>query len=918
MQIFLIGRDLSVPRIPGATLVEVTHPQVAGQHISIELHRDGRMFVTDLESANGTRVNQEKTPLVPGEPRQVTWDDILYLGSFRYPLRRLQEEHLQQTMTVTDATGTFAAFVVQSSSQPSLSSQPQMPVVPQSVSVPSASSFEAPPTIEIEAIPADTKKSRMRPTISLDASEISLDIQALASSAQRSTITSVSGPASTPAPRSKRKQIEKFRHTISLDTQEINTKTSVQTLTLGRAEDNDIVLPFPSISAHHACLYRSEQRLFVADLGSTNGTFVEGRRIREVTPLFPGTRVMVANHPLLVNSDLQIEIQGSQKFRVDLDNISFWSGRHQLLDQISASFNPYEIVAIMGPSGSGKSTLLKSLIGVNLPQQGEVRFNGLSLHSHYDRFRGMIGYVPQDDILYKELTVFQSVMYTGQIRLPRDWTRVMIESRSEQILRQLGLWEHRQKAVFQLSGGQRKRLILAQELLTDPPLLFLDEPTSGLSARDSYKVVEILRQLADDGKCICLVIHQPSARIFEMMDQLLLLTYSGKLAYYGPTHQAYDYFHTERNPDELLFCLEEDKRSPEDWKQRYMRDELHHHYVRDRMAVPISLPSPKMNRKGQWSLMFRQWWLLSHRYFVIKSKDTVNTALLLLQAPIIAGLLCLLLIRMDGHLIVSHLFDQADHITAMFVLGLAALWLGCANSVREIVAERVIFLRERMINLKLSPYLCSKFTVLFLLSAIQCLLLLVICYPVLRLSGHFVTQWALLLLTSCCGLALGLFLSTIVNSSASAASILPLVLLPQIIFGGYLVPTPKTDNPIVKATSYLTMTRWSFASLLQSEYTGISAKIKYKRVLLKDIQPDGLGSIQCYPEHCVASGMIRTCKPLSELLWFRDPFQEFGFASPMEEKPWWKRPLVHNAGCLVLWIVALLLCSWIALRRTSR
>ncbi len=887
MEVFLIGRDLSHPIFPDATPVEIAHPQVSSQHLSVEVRDDDVLFVHDLGSTNGTRVNLEKTPLVPREPREVTWDDILYLGSFRFPLRRLQEEYLQTTLTVTDDSGQFAAFVVQSNAL-----------------LDSTKQADKPARLARAAVPK---------TISLDPSELPLPSSTRVLPSVRGMERKLdTGKKATT--HSQQKKIERIHHTISLDIDSFQEKHSIQTLTIGRAEDNDIALPFPSISAHHACLYRSPEKLVIADLGSTNGTFVDGRRIKRPTPLTPGQRVLLANHPLLVRDDLQVEIQGVQKLRVDVEGLNIFRGKHQLLDDISVSLYPYEIVAIMGPSGCGKSTLLKSMTGIYKPDQGEIRYNGFQLAQHYDRFRGTIGYVPQDDLLYNELTVFQSVMYTGRIRLPLDWTLDMIRDRCEEILRQLGLWEHKEKSVHQLSGGQRKRLVLAQELLTDPPLLFLDEPTSGLSARDSFRVVEILRALADEGKSIVLVIHQPSARIFEMMDQLLLLASGGKLAYFGPTSQSYDYFKTEENPDELLFCLEEDEREPDDWKKQYLEDDLYRHYVTDRAQTPISLSSPKVSTKGQWALAFRQWRLLSQRYLLIKSKDTVNTALLLVQAPIIAGLLCLLLIKTNGRLIASHIFDQADHITPMFVLGLAALWLGCANSAREIVSERVIFLRERMINLKLPSYLLSKFTVLLLLCSIQCILLLGICYPLLGFTGDFWTQWTLLVLTACSGLGLGLCISSFVNTPASAASILPLILLPQIIFGGYIVPTPKTDNPIVRAASYLTITRWSFASLLQSEYTGMSAKMKYKRIKMKELQRDGIFQVACMPDHCL-SNTPNKCKPMKELLWFRDAFEEFGFSSPTPKAPAWKRPLLQNGGLLIGWTVLFLLLTLISLRR---
>jgi ABC-type multidrug transport system ATPase subunit len=760
----VLGRDPDSSGEVGLKLVVVDANQVSASHVFIEWDGGDILRVMDLGSTNGTFVNREAEPLVAWIWREVSFRDVLFLGTYRYPLWRLQCEEAC--------------------------------------------------TEEIFSRAATSSNDK--------------DVR-----------------------------------------------------TIGRASDNDLVLCSPQISAYHAKVQRVNGELYIEDLGSTNGTFVDGQEIRGKVKISCASRVVLGNHRLLVRRDgTLLEVGTQQEIQIDARDLSFAiDGGRLLLDSVSAVFYPGEIIALMGPSGAGKTTLLRCLVGLNQPSSGEVLINGLSLYGHYNRFRGLIGYMPQVDLLYPELTITESLRYAGRIRLPSDWDEQMIDEQIEKVLKHLELWEHRDKMVRVLSGGQLKRVNLAQELITDPPILFLDEPTSGLSSRDSLKLLELLRQLADSGKTIIQTIHQPSAHLFGLMDNLLLLAAGGRLAYYGKTTDAYRYFQTARpEPDELLIALEEQGK-PEDWQQRYRKDDLQVEFVTKRQALPTESHTQQQPRVP-YKFGFRQWWLLTQRYVRIKLRDGLNTALLLLQAPLIAGLMAAVF---SG--VTSRITGDADIVTPLFVLSLAALWFGCSNAARELVSERQMFIRERMVNLKLPSYLMSKFCVLAILSLLQCLMLLLISgfwLPLAAISEIWVWlgQLAFLWLTAMSGLALGLLVSASVNSPASASSLLPLLLIPQIVLGGYVVPLNQVSTPI-KTASGLTLTRWSFEGLVHVSYPKHHHRFDWK-LSLSELQRDvpQQRQVQCRPS-TLNDTLCRDAKyqarcDLRELSTQKDLFAEFG------------------------------------------
>jgi ABC-type multidrug transport system ATPase subunit len=320
------------------------------------------------------------------------------------------------------------------------------------------------------------------------------------------------------------------------------------TLLLGRDPASDVVLDYPMVSWQHARLSRRAGQIFVEDLGSTNGTFVNGLRISGQVPVAIGATVSLGSYTFRLAGLDRIEQRDYRgNVTVEARGLAVEVPGRRLIDEVSLTLYPSELVGLMGPSGAGKTTLLSALNGYLRPTRGAVFFNGQDLYASYDRFRAHLGYVPQDDIMHNNLTVRQALTFTARLRLPTDTRPAEIAQRVEGVLEQLQLTDAADVLIGSaerkgISGGQRKRVNLAMELLTDPFVLFLDEPTSGLSSEDALTVMRLLRKLADDGKTILLTIHQPSRGVFRLMDSLVLVAkeprtpHPGRMVYFGPAY----------------------------------------------------------------------------------------------------------------------------------------------------------------------------------------------------------------------------------------------------------------------------------------------------------------------------------------------------------------------------------------------
>ena len=671
--------------------------------------------------------------------------------------------------------------------------------------------------------------------------------------------------------------------------------------TIGRTPENDIRIEHPQVSSRHAVLVKRDGQIFLEDRKSANGTWVRGQRLQPgvPAPVSNGERVFIGPMPLV------IQLEGDQGGAIIIEDRGQWAGRplfeieawrlaievddrdnpgtpRRILDDVSFKALPGDMIALMGPSGAGKTTLLLTLNGYNPPTSGLVRINGEDLYSVYDNLRGSIGYVPQDDIVHPELTVFEAVKYSARFRLPPDYSEDEIDQRVMVTLASLGLEAIANLQIGKpekkvISGGQRKRVNIALELVTDPVILFLDEPTSGLAADDTTALITLLSDLAKNtGKTIIMTIHQPAKDEFEKFNIALVLGAGGVPIFFGPTNpDAYRFFgtwqertgrtNTIENPRDMFDMLRQretamfeeararDPNAPRalvrlaaarQWAGEFSQTDT----FRKMYSGPRSIGTDQ-GRKGMFDrapATSGQLRLLLSRYFKVKTRDVAGTAIMLLQAPIIGILLavvfggqkeavpfwCLGALQeltkrypgMNSNVndVLANMQPVSDQTGALFFLTVSAVWFGTSNAAREIVSERAIYMRERMVNLGLVNYVMSKFLMLCFFCVIQCAVLLGIVFFALGFHGGmaaFGIELGNLVAVSWCAVGLGLLLSTLVDSSEAAMALTPIALIPQVVLGGLIVP--MTTNPMLKWLMYGVPARWGFQGAIAQERVAI-------------------------------------------------------------------------------------------------
>ncbi|MDQ6603698.1 MAG: FHA domain-containing protein [Chloroflexota bacterium] len=616
--------------------------------------------------------------------------------------------------------------------------------------------------------------------------------------------------------------------------------------TIGRASENDLVLDHPQVSRRHAQVRWNGSQYVISDLNSTNGVYVNGERLREAA-LPEGARVQIGPFRFLFAQGALR--QQHDQIRLDAINITQEVGEHVLLlRDIAFSILPREFVCIVGGSGAGKSTLLDAISGVRPASHGEVLYNGTDSYANMAEFRALIGYVPQDDIVPMYLTVGQALTYAARLRLPHDTRPEEIQARVERAMDLMELTARKDSEIHRLSGGQRKRVSIGVELLTEPTLFFLDEPTSGLDPGLETRMMQLMRKVADTGKTVILVTH--ATQNVTLCDKVVFVAPGGWLAFFGPPREALTFFGVETFAD--IYVILGQPGAPEEWARRYAESPYHARYVDARIGRALAaqgrqrgLPPPAVrpDQKLQRAQSLSQFRTLTARYIATILKDSRNLAILLLQAPIIA----LLLGMTYGRNVFTVLIEinvigqptglnwrpnQASTLTTLIVI--VALWFGVSNSAREIVKEASIFRRERMVNLRLGPYLASKFVVLMGLCLVQNLILLGILgvlspYRLQKIVGNpsrlepiggsWIKAYVTLIAVSLAGVALGLLLSAFVANPDRAASIVPIVLIPQIIFSGTLIKV--ADLPVVgKILSWFVAGNWGVQAVGQASGVG--------------------------------------------------------------------------------------------------
>ncbi|CAN5896139.1 FHA domain-containing protein [soil metagenome] len=580
--------------------------------------------------------------------------------------------------------------------------------------------------------------------------------------------------------------------------QHFATPPGTPLLTIGRS-GADIVLDQALVSRHHADLLWESNHHVLRDLSSANGTFVNGGRIEGSQILAPGDVVQIGTFRLTYDGDSLDSFDQRGAIRLDATNLERVIGDKVLLAPTTLSIEPCEFVAIVGGSGASKSTLMTAMCGFVRATRGRVTINGDDLYAGYDAYRSVIGYVPQDDILHLSLTVERALHHAARLRLPADTTPGEIEVRITAVLAQVEMTGHAHKRVDQLSGGQRKRVSIACELLADPLLLFLDEPTSGLDPGLERKLMITLRKLADRGRTIVLITHA-TANI-RMCDHIAFLA-EGKLMYFGPPQQALQLFGAADFPD--LYEEAEEAGTPDAWAAKYKASLQHQKYVVERPARAPAGPSVDQRAENERrsktfaQSRLRQLAILTQRYLELILADKRNLALLLIQAPVI-GLLLVLVSRGDG--LVSGRIEAKKLI---FMLATTGVWFGVINSAREICKEANVLRRERLAGLHAGPYVLSKLVVLTLLVLVQSALLVGVVAAVTKMPAHGVLLPPLLeiyvtiALAGVAGIALGLCISAIASSPDKATSLIPIVLVPQVLFAGIMFglhgPTAMLSN----------------------------------------------------------------------------------------------------------------------------
>jgi ABC-type multidrug transport system ATPase subunit len=551
-------------------------------------------------------------------------------------------------------------------------------------------------------------------------------------------------------------------------------------VTIGRSEASNLHLDSPIVSKAHARLLRQDGVLTIEDLGSSNGTYLGGVRVEKAL-VSAGDRIVVGPFVLEVAVAALRVLDTRSRARIDARGLTVMAGGRPILDDVSLALAPGSFTAFIGPSGAGKSTLLSALIGARPATAGQVLLNGSDLYRHFESVKSTLGYVPQDDIVHAELTVAQSLDYTARLRLPSDTTDAERAKRVGEVLATLELSERRDTPIHRLSGGQRKRVSIAAELLTEPNVLFLDEPTSGLDPGLEEALMLLLRELSYKGKTVALVTH--TLDNIHLCDGIALLV-DGRLAFYGRSPEARSYFAIDHMVN-LYAKLKE--RPAEAWQSEFRQSEAYAKRIEEPLAAAptASERAARTADTARTPGAFRQLLILTRRYYETLTRDTRNAALLVAQAPLIAGLIGLSLLYGA-----SDIAYTKPKNTILFLLALTAVWFGCSNAAREIVKERAIYLRERMVNLRVVPYVLSKVIVLGGLATLQCVLFLVILNLWFGIPGRPELLLVAMLLASVVGILLGLALSALASSADRAMTLLPILLIPQVLF---TIPSVQMD-----------------------------------------------------------------------------------------------------------------------------
>ncbi|MBL4592791.1 MAG: ATP-binding cassette domain-containing protein [Flavobacteriales bacterium] len=544
--------------------------------------------------------------------------------------------------------------------------------------------------------------------------------------------------------------------------------------------------------------------------------------------------------------------ENAEKIVFNVENLTYrFKGGNYGMHPFSFSEESGRMVGIMGASGAGKSTLLNLLNGAYTPTTGQITINGVDIHHEPDKIEGVIGYVSQDDLLIEELTVFQNLFYNAKLCFA-NLNEKQITKRVLDVLNSIGLYETKDLKVGSpmektISGGQRKRLNIALELIREPAVLFVDEPTSGLSSRDSENIMDLLKELALKGKLIFVVIHQPSSDIYKMFDNLLILDTGGYPIYNGNPIDAVVYFkqlvnHVNSDESECVSCgnvnseqifdiiearvvdeygiaTKNRKVDPTEWygnyKEQVAQDALGFDKTNEALKIISNIPN-------KWK---------QFKVFIIRdvlSKLTNKQYLMInfLEAPFLAFILSYLMryYNSDSSNELGYIFRENENFPAyLFMSVIVALFIGLTVSAEEIFRDQKIRKREKFLNLSTGGYLASKISVMFIISAIQMLTFVIVGNLVLDIKGMYFSYWLVLFTTACFANMLGLNISASFNSAVTIYILIPFLVIPQLLLSGVMVKFDKL-NPVVTVQENVPIvgevmtSRWAYEAIAVRQF----------------------------------------------------------------------------------------------------
>jgi ABC-type multidrug transport system ATPase subunit/tellurite resistance protein len=576
-----------------------------------------------------------------------------------------------------------------------------------------------------------------------------------------------------------------------------------------------------------------------------NGMAMKADHIR---PFAAGSSLRGKFEPIYY-SDVVTKFKDDQSFdrlSLEVKHIGYqFKNGHIGLRDINFSENSGKLLGIMGASGAGKSTLLNVLNGTDRPTAGEVLVNGVNIHQSPEIIEGVIGFVPQDDLLLDELSVYQNLYYAAKLCFSQ-LDEVATNKLVTKTLTNLGLAEIKDLKVGSpldkvISGGQRKRVNIALELLREPSILFVDEPTSGLSSRDSENIMDLLKELSLNGKIVFVVIHQPSSQIFKMFDKLLVLDTGGYQIYYGNPVESVTYFKEASklvgsdegecvycgnvNPEQVFDIIEakivdeygwvtkDRKVSPEQWAREYQKSarEVSLHITTDKPKSSLNKPTA-LNQLKIFGIRDIKSKLANRQYVLIN----------LLEAPVLALILAFIVRYSSGE---EYVFGSNENIPSyLFMSIIVALFMGLTVSAEEIIKDKKILKRESFLNLSKSSYLSSKLAILFGISALQTLMYVLIGNAILEIKGMYLIFWAILFTTSAFANLLGLNLSAAMNSVVTVYILIPFLLIPQLLLSGVVVKFDQLNKFLRNETAVpligdVMVSRWMLEAALVEQFT---------------------------------------------------------------------------------------------------